>query len=53
MKKSQFTTIDKIIDLVQSDMHIVVGSAAAEPQAFMLNLSKAAKRVKHVTVSNC
>lgn len=53
MKKSQYVTIDKIIDLVQSDMHIVVGSAAAEPQAFMLNLSKAAKRVKHVTVSNC
>lgn len=53
MKKSQFVTIDQIIDLVQSDMHIVVGSAASEPQAFMLNLSKAANRVKHVTVSNC
>ncbi len=53
MKNSQYVTIDKIIDLVQSDMHIVVGSAAAEPQAFMLNLSKAANRVKNVTVSNC
>lgn len=53
MKKAQYVPIEKIIELVQSDMHIVVGSAAAEPQAFMLGLSQAAERVKHVTVSNC
>jgi len=53
MKKAEYVSIEKIIDLVQSDMHVVVGSAAAEPQAFMLALSKAAPRVKHVTVSNC
>jgi acyl-CoA hydrolase len=34
-------------------MHIVVGSAAAEPQEFMLNLHKVAHRVKNVTVDNC
>ncbi|MBN2877958.1 MAG: 4-hydroxybutyrate--acetyl-CoA CoA transferase [Bacilli bacterium] len=53
MKNPEYVTIDKIIDMVQSNMHIVVGSAAAEPQEFMLNLSKSADRVKHVTVSNC
>ncbi|MBN2540148.1 MAG: acetyl-CoA hydrolase/transferase family protein [Bacilli bacterium] len=53
MRKHEFVTIDKILDLIQSDMHIVVGSAAAEPQELMLNLSKTASRVKHVTVSNC
>ena len=53
MKDHKYVTIDQIIDLVKSDMHIVVGSAAAEPQEFMTNLHKAAKRVKNVTVDNC
>lgn len=53
MKKPEYVSIDKILDLVKSDMHIVVGSAAAEPQEFVLGLSKIAPKVKHVTVSNC
>ena len=53
MKNPKYVQIDEIINLVQSDMHIVVGSAAAEPQEFMTNLHKAAKRVKNVTVDNC
>ncbi len=53
MKNHKYVTIDKIIDLVKSDMHIVVGSAAAEPQEFMTYLHKAASRVNNVTVDNC
>ncbi len=53
MKNPKYVTIDKILDLIQSELHIVVGSAAAEPQDFMLNLSKISDRVKHVTISNC
>ena len=53
MKNPKYVTIDKIIDLVKSDMHIVVGSAAAEPQEFVTNLHNAAHRVKDVTVDNC
>ena len=53
MKDHKYVTIDQVIDLVKSDMHIVVGAASAEPQAFMSNLHKAAKRVKNVTVDNC
>ncbi|HPJ23565.1 MAG TPA: acetyl-CoA hydrolase/transferase C-terminal domain-containing protein [Bacillota bacterium] len=53
MKTPEFVSIDKVLDLVKSDMHIVVGSAAAEPQEFVLSLSKIAPKVKHVTVSNC
>ena len=53
MKHPQTVTIDKIIDLVQSDFEIVVGMAACEPQAFMLNLHHAGNRVKNVTVTNC
>ena len=53
MKNPKIVTIDKIIDLVKSDMHIVVGSAAAEPQEFMTHLHLAANRVKNVTVDNC
>lgn len=53
MKQHKYVTIDEVIDLVKSDMHIVVGSAAAEPQEFMKNLHKAADRVKNVTVDNC
>jgi len=53
MKKTEYVSINRIIELVKSDMHIVVGSAAAEPQEFMLALSNVAAKVKHVTVSNC
>ncbi len=53
MKNPEYVSIEKIIDLVKSDFHIVVGSAGAEPQEFMLNLHKAGDRVKSVTVSNC
>ncbi len=53
MKNSKYVQIKEIIDLIKSDMHIVVGSAAAEPREFMVNLSKAGDRVKNVTVSNC
>jgi len=53
MKNPKYVTVDKIIDLVKSDMHIVVGSAAAEPQEFMTNLHKAASRVNNVTIDNC
>jgi len=53
MKKAEYVSINRIIELVKSDMHIVVGSAAAEPQEFMLALSNVAAKVKHVTVSNC
>jgi len=53
LKNHKYVKIDEIIDLVKSDMHIVVGSAAAEPQEFMTHLHKAASRVKNVTVDNC
>ncbi len=53
MKNPEYVKIDQIIDLVKSDFHIIVGSAAAEPQAFMLNLHKAGSRVENVVVSNC
>ncbi|XMB71917.1 acetyl-CoA hydrolase/transferase C-terminal domain-containing protein [Mycoplasmatota bacterium WC30] len=53
MKNPKYVKITDIINLVKSDMHIVVGSAAAEPREFMVNLSKAGDRVKNVTVSNC
>ncbi len=53
MKQAQYVTIDKILDFIQSNMHIVVGSAASEPAELMTNLSKIASRVKHVTISNC
>lgn len=53
MKNPKYVTIDKVIDLIKSNDHIVVGSAAAEPQAFMTHLHQAGERVKSVTVSNC
>lgn len=53
MKNHKYVKIDEIIDLVKSDMHIVVGSAAAEPQAFMTHLHESAHRVKNVTIDNC
>ena len=53
MEKAEIVTIDKIIDLVQSDYQIIVGSAAAEPQEFMKNLHKCGHRVNNVTVTNC
>ncbi len=53
MKDHKIVTVDKIIDLVKSDMHIVVGAAAAEPQLFMTHLHTCADRVKNVTVDNC
>ena len=53
MKQAKYVTIDQILNMVKSEMHIVVGSAAAEPQAFVMNLSTIADKVKHVTVSNC
>jgi acyl-CoA hydrolase len=53
MKTAKIVTIDKIYDLVKSEMEIVVGMAANEPQEFMKNLHTIADRVKHVTVTNC
>jgi len=53
MKTAKIVTIDKIYDLVESEMEIVVGMAANEPQEFMKNLHTIADRVKHVTVTNC
>jgi len=53
MKNPKYVNIQEVIDLVQSDQQIIVGSAAAEPQEFMINLHKAGHRVKNVTVTNC
>ena len=53
MKTAKIVTIDKIYDLVESEMEIVVGMAANEPQEFVKNLHTIADRVKHVTVTNC
>lgn len=53
MKNPKYVEIEQIIDLVQSDSQIIVGSAAAEPQEFMVNLHKCGDRVKNVTVTNC
>jgi acyl-CoA hydrolase len=53
MKTAKIVTIDKIYDLVKSEMEIVVGMAANEPQEFVKNLHTIADRVKHVTVTNC
>ncbi len=53
MKEPKYVKIEEIIDLVQSDYEIVVGMAAAEPQAFMTSLHHAGNRVKNVTVTNC
>jgi len=53
MKSAKIVTIDKIYDLIESKMEIVVGMAANEPQEFMKNLHIIADRVKNVTVTNC
>ncbi len=53
MKQAKYITIQEAIDLVQDNYQIVVGMAAAEPQAFMSNLHLAGNRVKNVTVTNC
>jgi acyl-CoA hydrolase len=53
LKQAKYVTIEEVIGLVKSNDQIVVGMAAAEPQAFMANLHKAGDRVTNVTVTNC
>jgi len=53
LKQAKLITVKEMIDLVKDNDQIVVGMAAAEPQAFMANLHLAGDRINHVTVTNC
>ncbi len=53
MKEAKYISVKEMIDLVKSNDQIIVGMAAAEPQAFMANLHLAGERVTNVTVTNC
>lgn len=53
MKQAKYISVQDMINLVKSNDQIIVGMAAAEPQAFMANLHLAGPRVSNVTVTNC
>lgn len=51
--QKRLTSIEKVLDLVESDTDICVSLAAAEPMDFMSRLHEVADRVKDVSVLTC
>lgn len=51
--KSKIITVEKALELVQSDYQIVTGLGSSEGKAFLKELHTIADRVTNVTVNNC
>ena len=53
MYTEKIITMEKALEMVPSDSHIVTGLGACEARNFMENIHKIADRVRNVTITNC